>query len=87
MSHVATPVLGQVIQLEAWIAIGFFVALFSMFVVVPLFVLITQSPRLLRDRRYGLFGIVTFTWTFSLFTLGWVVVPMIVAIWFPYPSH
>jgi hypothetical protein len=81
------PVLGQVIELEAWIAIGFFLALFSTFVIIPLYVLITQSPRLLRDRRYGLFSLVTFTWTFSLFTLGWVVVPMIVAIWFPYPSH
>jgi hypothetical protein len=80
-------VVGQVIQLEAWIGIGFFVALFSMVVVVPLIVLITQSPQLLRDRRYGLFGLVTFIWSFSLFTLGWMVVPMIVAIWFPYPQH
>ncbi len=80
-------VVGQVIQLEAWIGIGFFVALFSMVVVVPLIVLITQSPQLLRDRRYGLFGLVTFIWSFSLFTLGWTVVPVIVAIWFPYPQH
>jgi hypothetical protein len=87
MQYLPAPTLGQVINLEAWIAIGFFVALFSMIVVVPLLVMITQSPKLLHDRRYGLFSIVTFTWVFSLFTLGWVVVPLILAIWFPYPRH
>lgn len=87
MWHSFRPVLGQVINLEAWIAIGFFLALFSMLVIVPLFVLISQSPKLLRDRRYGLFGIVTFTWSFSVFTLGWVVLPIVIAIWFPYPTH
>jgi hypothetical protein len=87
MWHLSSPPLSQVIQLEAWIAVGFFVAIFSTLLIVPLVVLITQSPKLLRDRRYGLFGIVTFTWSFSLFTLGWVILPMIIAIWNPYPSR
>jgi hypothetical protein len=80
-------VLGQVIQLEAWIGVGFFAALFSAVVVVPLFVLITQSPKLLRDRHYGLFALVTFIWAFSLFTLGWMILPAIVATYHPYPTH
>jgi hypothetical protein len=83
--HPGGLVVAQVINLEAWIGIGFFVALFSMVVVVPLVVMITQSPRLLKDRHPGLFALVTFTWLFSLFTLGWIVIPMIVAIWVPYP--
>jgi hypothetical protein len=79
------PVLAQTINLEAWIAVGFFVATFSFIVVLPLFLLITQSPKLLRDRHYGLFALVTLIWSFSLFTLGWMTIPMIVATWRPYP--
>ena len=79
-------VLGQVIQLEAWIGVGFFVAIFSTVVLVPLVVEITQAPKLLKDRHYGLFALVAFIWCFSVFTIGWIVLPMIVAIWSPYPT-
>jgi hypothetical protein len=79
-------VFGQVINLEAWIGVGFFVALFSTLVFVPLVIEITQAPKLLKDRHYGLFALVTFIWCFSVFTIGWIVLPMIVAIWHPYPT-
>lgn len=77
----------QDIKLEAWIAIAFVGAIFSLFVLVPLGIMIVQSPKLLRDRHYGLFALITFIWSFSIFTLGWMTIPMLIAIWTPYPTH
>ena len=77
----------QDIRLEAWIAIAAVGLIFSLFVLVPLGILIVQSPKLLRDRHYGLFALITFIWSLSLFTLGWMTIPMLIAIWTPYPTH
>lgn len=86
-SLVALRVPRQDIHLEAWIAIAAVALIFSLFVLVPLGIMIVQSPKLLRDRHYGLFALITFIWSFSLFTLLWITIPMLVAIWVPYPHH
>ena len=78
---------GQDIHLEAWIAIAAVALIFSLFVLVPLGIMVVQSPKLLRDRHYGLFALITFIWSFSVFTLLWITIPMVVAIWVPYPHH
>lgn len=79
-------VLAQVIHLEAWIGMAAVVAVFSLFILVPLGVMIAQSPKLLRDRRYGLFALVSFIATFTIFTGVAMALPILIAIWVPYPN-
>ncbi|GAC1449105.1 MAG: hypothetical protein PVSMB4_07010 [Ktedonobacterales bacterium] len=79
-------VLAQVIHLEAWIGLAGVAFVFSLFIVVPLGVMIAQSPRLLRDRHYGLFALVSFIASFTIFTGLAMTVPLLLAIWVPYPN-
>jgi hypothetical protein len=77
----------QVLDIEAWIGLAVVGVIFSLVVLVPLFVMPTQLPKLWRDRRYGLFSLIAGIWAFSMFTVLWITVPMVVAIWVPYPTR
>ncbi len=73
-----------VIQPEAWVGWGIVILLLSVFILVPLVIMIFQLPSLWRNRRYGLFSLVSFIWFFTVFSLLASVVPMFIAIKIPY---
>ncbi len=73
-----------VIQPEAWVGWGIVILLLSVFILVPLVIMIFQLPALWRNRRYGLFSLVSFIWFFTILSLLASVVPMFVAIKIPY---
>ena len=73
-----------VIQPEAWVGWGIVILLLSVFILVPLVIIICQLPRLWRNRRYGLFSLVSFIWFFTVFSLLASIVPMFIAIKIPY---
>ncbi len=73
-----------VIEPEAWVGWGIVILLLSVFILVPLAIIIGQLPALWRNRRYGLFSLVSFIWFFTVFSILASVVPMFVAIKIPY---
>jgi hypothetical protein len=73
-----------VIQPEAWVGWGIVILLLSVFILVPLVIMISQLPALWRNRRYGLFSLISFIWFITVFSLLASVVPMFVAIKIPY---
>jgi hypothetical protein len=73
-----------VIEPEAWVGWGIVILLLSVFVLVPLVILLSQLPSLWRDRRYALFSLFSFVLFFTVASLLASVVPMFVAIKIPY---
>jgi len=73
-----------VIEPEAWVGWGIVILLLSVFILVPLIIMICQLPRLWRSRRYALFSLFSFIWFFSVFSILASVVPMFIAIKIPY---
>jgi hypothetical protein len=73
-----------VIQPEAWVGWGIVILLLSVFILVPLVIIICQLPALWRNRRYGLFSLLSFIWFITVFSILASVVPMFVAIKIPY---
>lgn len=73
-----------VIQPEAWVGWGIVILLLSVFILVPLIIMICQLPALWRKRRYGLFSLISFIWFVTVFSLLASVVPMFIAIKIPY---
>lgn len=74
-----------VINPEAWVGWGIVILLLSVFILVPLVIMLVQIPRLWRNRRYALFSLFTFIWVFTVFALLASILPMFVAIKIPYP--
>ncbi|HLV99695.1 MAG TPA: hypothetical protein VKT82_13570 [Ktedonobacterales bacterium] len=74
-----------VIEPEAWVGWGIVILLLSVFILVPLIIMIVQLPKLWRNRRYALFSLFSFIWLFSVFSILISVVPMFIAIKIPYP--
>lgn len=74
-----------VIQPEAWVGWGIVIILLSVFILVPLVILVAQLPRLWRNRRYALFSLFSFIWVITVFSLLASIVPMFVAIKIPAP--
>jgi hypothetical protein len=74
-----------VINPEAWVGWGIVILLLSVFILMPLVIMLVQIPRLWRGRRYALFSLFTFIWVFTVFALLASVLPMLVAIKIPYP--
>jgi hypothetical protein len=75
---------GVQIQPEAWVGWGIVIMLLSIFIVIPLTIMAAQLPALWHKRRYGLFSLVSFIWAFSVFSILASVLPMFIAIKFPY---
>lgn len=73
-----------VINPEAWVGWGIVILLLSVFILVPLVVMISQLPSLWRNRRYALFSLFSFIWVFTIFALLASILPMLVAIKIPY---
>ncbi len=73
-----------VIEPEAWVGWGIVILLLSVFILVPLIIMICQLPRLWRNRRYALFSLVSFIWFITIASILASVVPMFVAIKIPY---
>ncbi len=73
-----------VIQPEAWVGWGIVIILLSLFIVIPLVIMIVQLPKLWRKRHYALFSLFTFIWFFSILTILASVLPMFIAIKIPY---
>ena len=73
-----------VIEPEAWVGWGIVILLLSVFILVPLIIMICQLPRLWRNRRYALFSLVSFIWFVTIFSILASVVPMLIAIKIPY---
>jgi hypothetical protein len=73
-----------VIQPEAWVGWGIVILLLSVFILVPLVIMVCQLPRLWRNRRYALFSLFSFIWVFTIFSVLASVVPMFIAIKIPY---
>ncbi len=74
-----------IIRPEAWVGWGVVILLLSVFVLVPLVVMVAQLPSLWRRRRYALFSLMSFIWIITVFTILASIVPMFVAIKIPYP--
>ena len=74
-----------VINPEAWVGWGIVILLLSVFILVPLVIMVSQLPSLWRNRRYALFSLFTFIWVFTVFALLASILPMFVAIKIPYP--
>ena len=74
-----------VIQPEAWVGWAIVIILLSVFILVPLAVMISQLPKLWRRRRYALFSLFSFIWVITVFSILASIVPMFVAIKIPYP--
>ena len=72
------------IQPEAWIGWGIIIILLSVFILIPLTIMIAQLPSLLRKRRYALFSLMTFIWVTTVVTILASVLPMFIAIKIPY---
>ncbi len=75
---------GVRIEPEAWVGWGIVIILLSVFIVIPLTILVAQLPALWRKRRYGLFSLCAFIWAFSVFSILVSILPMFIAIKIPY---
>jgi hypothetical protein len=75
---------GVQIQPEAWVGWGIVIILLSVFIVIPLTILVAQLPALWRKRRYGLFSLCAFIWAITLVIILASVLPMFIAIKIPY---
>lgn len=75
---------GVQIRPEAWVGWGIVIILLSVFIVIPLTIMVAQLPALWGKRRYGLFSLVSFIWAFSVFSILVSVLPMFIAIKIPY---
>jgi len=75
---------GVQINFEAWIGWGIIIILLSVFVAVPLVIVVAQLPSLWRKRHYALFSLFSFIWVISVFTILASVLPMFIAIKIPY---
>ncbi|HEY7347474.1 MAG TPA: hypothetical protein VH599_04090 [Ktedonobacterales bacterium] len=73
-----------VIQPEAWVGWGIVILLLSVFILVPLVVMVVQLPKLWRKRRYALFSLFSFIWLVTVFSILAAVLPMFIAIKIPY---
>ncbi len=73
-----------VIRPEAWVGWGIVIILLSVFILLPLSIMVAQLPSLWRKRRYGLFSLVSFIWIVSIITILASVLPMFIAIKIPY---
>ena len=73
-----------VINPEAWVGWGIVIILLSLFIVIPLVVMVSQLPALWRKRRYGLFSLMTFIWVTTIAIILASVLPMFIAIKIPY---
>ena len=69
---------------EAWVGWGIVVILLSVFILIPLAVMVVQIPKLWRKRRYALFSLMTFIWVTTVVTILASVLPMFIAIKIPY---
>lgn len=69
---------------EAWVGWGIVIILLSVFILIPLAVMAAQIPSLWRKRRYGLFSLMTFIWITTVVTILASILPMFIAIKFPY---
>lgn len=69
---------------EAWIGWGIIIILLSVFILIPLAVMVVQIPSLWRKRRYGLFSLMTFIWVTTVVIILASVLPMFIAIKIPY---
>lgn len=69
---------------EAWIGWGIIIILLSVFILIPLTIMIAQLPSLWRKRRYALFSLMTFIWVTTVATILASVLPMLIAIKIPY---
>jgi ABC-type sulfate transport system permease component len=69
---------------EAWVGWGIVVILLSVFILIPLAVMVVQIPQLWRKRRYALFSLMTFIWVTTVVTILASVLPMFIAIKIPY---
>ncbi len=76
---------GVQINFEAWIGWAIIIILLSVFVAVPLAIVVAQLPSLWRKRRYALFSLFSFIWVITIFTILASVLPMFIAIKIPYP--
>jgi hypothetical protein len=73
-----------VIRPEAWVGWGIVILLLSVFIIIPLGIMVVQLPSLWRNRRYALFSLFTFIWVFTVFAILASVLPMFIAIKIPY---
>jgi hypothetical protein len=73
-----------VIRPEAWVGWGIAIILLSLFILVPLVIMVAQLPALWRKRHYALFSLIGFIWLISVFTILASVLPMFIAIKIPY---
>jgi hypothetical protein len=76
---------GVQINFEAWIGWGIIIVLLSLFILVPLVIMVVQIPKLWRNRRYALFSLLSFTWVITVLIILASILPMFVAIKIPYP--
>jgi hypothetical protein len=72
------------IQPEAWVGWGIVILLLSVFIIIPLAIMIVQTPGLWRKRRYALFSLCTFIWAITILTILASILPMFIAIKIPY---
>ncbi len=75
---------GVQINFEAWIGWGLVIFLLSVFILVPLVVMVAQLPSLWRKRRYALFSLMSFIWITTVLIILASVLPMFIAIKIPY---
>ena len=75
---------GVVIRPEAWVGWGIVLILLSVFIVIPLAIMVAQLPALWRKRHYTLFALFSFVWAITVFIILASVLPMVIAIKFPY---
>lgn len=73
-----------VINPEAWVGWGIVIILLSLFIVIPLVVMVSQLPSLWRKRRYGLFSLMTFIWVTTVAIILASILPIFIAIKIPY---